>query len=81
MIARALNSHPTTIILDEATAALDSQTEKLFFESFLSAFKGTTRIIIAHTATAMKAADQIIMLESVFYFVRHKIILILGHGC
>lgn len=58
-IARALYENPDILVLDEATAALDHETEKAVMESIetLQGFK--TLIIIAHRITTIKGCDEI----------------------
>lgn len=58
-IARALYESPDILVLDEATAALDHETEKAVMESIetLQGFK--TLIIIAHRITTIKGCDEI----------------------
>lgn len=58
-IARALYSNPDIIILDEATAALDGETEEAIMEA-IDALQGKkTLIIIAHRLTTVKNCDSI----------------------
>jgi ATP-binding cassette subfamily B protein len=54
---------PTVVILDEATAHLDSETEALVQQALKSALQGRTSIVIAHRLSTIKDADQIIVLE------------------
>jgi ATP-binding cassette subfamily B protein len=62
-IARLLLKSPTVVILDEATAHLDSENEALVQQALKSALKGRTSIVIAHRLSTIKDADQIIVLE------------------
>jgi len=62
-IARLLLKSPAVVILDEATAHLDSENEALVQEAFKSALKGRTSIVIAHRLSTIKEADQILVLE------------------
>ncbi len=65
-IARLLLKSPAIVILDEATAHLDSENEALVHEAFKSALKGRTSIVIAHRLSTIKEADQILVLEKGF---------------
>jgi ATP-binding cassette subfamily B protein len=62
-IARLLLKSPTVVILDEATAHLDSENEALVQQALKSALKGRTSIVIAHRLSTIMDADQIIVLE------------------
>ena len=62
-IARLLLKSPSVVILDEATAHLDSENEALVQQALKSALKGRTSIVIAHRLSTVKDADQIIVLE------------------
>jgi ATP-binding cassette subfamily B protein len=63
-IARLLLKSPSVVILDEATAHLDSENEALVQSALKSALKGRTSIVIAHRLSTIKHADQIIVLEN-----------------
>jgi len=63
-IARLLLKSPSVVILDEATAHLDSENEALVQNALKSALKGRTSIVIAHRLSTIKDADQIIVLEN-----------------
>jgi ABC-type multidrug transport system fused ATPase/permease subunit len=60
-IARALASRPNVIVLDEATAALDSTTEALLMTSLFGEMKSLNMavLIIAHRLTTIRYADEI----------------------
>ncbi|CAB4824402.1 unannotated protein [freshwater metagenome] len=62
-IARLLLKSPSVVILDEATAHLDSENEALVQQALKSALKNRTSIVIAHRLSTIKDADQIIVLE------------------
>lgn len=62
-IARLLLKSPSVVILDEATAHLDSENEALVQQALKTALKGRTSIVIAHRLSTIKEADQIIVLE------------------
>ena len=61
--ARAMLAEPKILILDEATASVDSQTEALIQGALRSLLKGRTSIIIAHRPSTIKNADRVIVLD------------------
>ncbi|SHF20736.1 ABC transporter [Marinitoga hydrogenitolerans DSM 16785] len=63
-IARGLLKNAPIIIFDDATSALDMDTEYELLESIYSKEKQNTKIIIAHRISAVKNADEIIFLEN-----------------
>ena len=62
-IARLLLKAPSIVILDEATAHLDSENEALVQEALKVALVGRTSLVIAHRLSTIVAADQIIVLD------------------
>lgn len=62
-IARLLLKAPAIVILDEATAHLDSENEELVQEALHHALRGRTSIVIAHRLSTVMEADQILVLE------------------
>ena len=62
-IARLLLKSPAVVILDEATAHLDSENEQLVHAALQIALKGRTSIVIAHRLSTVREADQILVLE------------------
>lgn len=62
-IARLLLKSPSVVILDEATAHLDSENEALVQKALKSALRDRTSIVIAHRLSTIRDADQIIVLE------------------
>ncbi|MCU4137313.1 ATP-binding cassette domain-containing protein, partial [Buchnera aphidicola (Sitobion miscanthi)] len=62
-LARILVVHPQVLILDEATANIDSGTEKLIQKTLLSLRKNCTLIVIAHRLSTIIEADLIVVLK------------------
>ena len=62
-IARAMLRHPSILILDDSTSAVDSTTEAAIRESFKENLKDTTVIIIAQRISSVRYADKIVILE------------------
>jgi ATP-binding cassette subfamily B protein len=62
-IARVILKDPRILVLDEATAHLDSQSEALIQGALEPLMKGRTSIVIAHRLSTILAADKILVLE------------------
>ncbi|NEW49468.1 ABC transporter ATP-binding protein [Nocardia cyriacigeorgica] len=62
-IARLLLKQPRVVILDEATASLDSTSEAAVQEALTEALEGRTALVIAHRLSTVRAADLIVVLE------------------
>jgi ATP-binding cassette subfamily B protein len=58
-----LLKNPAVVILDEATAHLDSETELLVQQALAAALSGRTSIVIAHRLSTIQAAEQILVLD------------------
>jgi ATP-binding cassette subfamily B multidrug efflux pump len=61
--ARALAFNPTILILDEATASIDTETEGIIQNALNVLKKGRTTFIIAHRLSTIKNADRILVIE------------------
>ena len=62
-IARLLLAQPRVVILDEATAALDSTSEAAVQAALSEALQGRTAMVIAHRLSTIRSADQILVIE------------------
>ncbi|MDT0331820.1 ABC transporter ATP-binding protein [Nocardiopsis lambiniae] len=62
-IARLLLRAPSVVVLDEATAHLDSESEAAVQEALAVALAGRTSLVIAHRLATVREADQILVLE------------------
>jgi ATP-binding cassette subfamily C protein len=62
-IARLLLKQPQVVILDEATASLDSTSEAAVQEALTAALHGRTALVIAHRLSTIRGADQILVIE------------------
>ncbi|RJE89065.1 ABC transporter ATP-binding protein [Paenibacillus sp. 1011MAR3C5] len=63
-IARALLKNPKMIILDEATASLDTESEQMIQTALAELLKGRTCLVIAHRLSTIQQADGIYVLEN-----------------
>ncbi|MDY0210856.1 MAG: ABC transporter ATP-binding protein [Acholeplasma sp.] len=61
--ARALTYEPTVMILDEATANIDSETESLIQESLTKMMQLNTMLVVAHRLSTIQHADNIIVMQ------------------
>ncbi|NDD35958.1 MAG: ATP-binding cassette domain-containing protein, partial [Flavobacteriia bacterium] len=62
-IARAFYADPKLLLLDEATAALDNESEARVQQSLDALMKGRTTVVVAHRLSTIKHADQIAYVE------------------
>ncbi|MET3804168.1 ATP-binding cassette subfamily B protein [Nakamurella sp. UYEF19] len=62
-IARVLLKAPDVVILDEATAHLDSESEAAVQQALSAALAGRTSLVIAHRLSTVRSADQILVID------------------
>ena len=62
-IARAIMNNPDYLLLDEATSNLDAHSERMVMEALEELMQGRTTVIIAHSLTAIRKADHVIILR------------------
>nr|WP_207952221.1 ABC transporter ATP-binding protein [Paenibacillus turpanensis] len=62
-IARALIKQPNILVLDDATSAVDMETEHEIQQGLREVMKGRTTFIIAHRISSLKHADEIVVLD------------------
>jgi ATP-binding cassette subfamily B protein len=62
--ARAILANPRILILDEATASIDTQTERLVQQGIQRLLKGRTSFVIAHRLSTIRDADRIMIIDN-----------------
>ena len=62
-IARLLLKEPAVVVLDEATAHLDSESEVAVQHALKTALTGRTSLVIAHRLSTIREADQILVID------------------
>jgi subfamily B ATP-binding cassette protein MsbA len=63
-VARAIAHHPQILILDEATSAVDTESERQLQEAIEGLVKSTTTLVIAHRLSTVARADRIIVIAN-----------------
>jgi ATP-binding cassette subfamily B protein len=61
--ARVLCRNPTVLILDEATASVDTEAENLLEQAISASFSGRTSVVIAHRLSTIRRADRIVVMD------------------
>ncbi len=62
-IARLLTYDPRVVVLDDALSSVDTETEKAVLRSLEESVRGRTTIVVAHRASTVRDADEIIVLD------------------
>jgi ABC-type multidrug transport system fused ATPase/permease subunit len=62
-IARAILKNPSILVLDEATSAMDTKTEKLVQEALNNLMQNRTSLVIAHRLSTIQNADEILVVK------------------
>jgi ATP-binding cassette subfamily B protein len=62
-IARAILSRPSILVFDDATAAVDPETEHEILQAMENAMRGRTTFVVAHRLSTLRRADRVIVLE------------------
>jgi ATP-binding cassette, subfamily B, multidrug efflux pump len=62
-IARAILADPRILVMDEATASVDTRTEVLIQEALKKLLKGRTSFVIAHRLSTIRSADLVLVID------------------
>ncbi|MGD9949814.1 MAG: ABC transporter ATP-binding protein [Desulfobulbus sp.] len=60
---RALYRNPAILVLDEATASIDTESENLLEQAIASGFQGRTSLVIAHRLSTIRRVDRIVLMD------------------
>jgi ATP-binding cassette subfamily B protein len=63
-IARAITYNPSIVVLDDALSSVDTETERSVLQSLNESVRGRTTIVVAHRASTVRDADEIVVLEA-----------------
>ena len=63
-LARAVINNPPILILDEATSAVDAESDRLIREALLRLMQGRTVFVIAHRVSTVQRADRILVMDA-----------------
>jgi ATP-binding cassette, subfamily B, multidrug efflux pump len=61
---RVLCRNPSILVLDEATAAIDTESENILEQAIDDSFQGRTSLVIAHRLSTIRRADRIVVMEN-----------------
>ncbi|MDD2462413.1 MAG: ABC transporter ATP-binding protein [Desulfobulbus sp.] len=60
---RALYRNPAILVLDEATASIDTESENMLEQAIAAGFKGRTSLVIAHRLSTIRRVDRIVVMD------------------
>jgi ATP-binding cassette subfamily B multidrug efflux pump len=62
-IGRLITYHPSVVVLDDALSSVDTETERAILHNLSDSVQGRTTIVVAHRASTVRDADEIIVLD------------------